>query len=198
MLMEPQLQQVHRIVHGTPNFYSNADKQLLEDLVAQSKLFCDNFFYDSEHNDEHRLVKSLGYLEKLHSHTKGNILPSNSIVYQSAEKQFCMNGKPIRFKVLKNKPKNGDFKRRWNRYYETLKKYQEQYGHLNVTRSTAGHEELGNWVAEQRRKLKKGKLTFEQFQSLQELGFEWDRSYYFHKSFEKKRKHEHSAIKFSG
>lgn len=104
--------------------------------------------------------------------------------------------KPIRFKVLRNRPKNGAFQELWNRNYEELVKFKEQYEHTNVTRSNKEYENLGNWVAEQRRKFKrmeknengKGGITENQFERLHKLGFEWDRSYYFHNTYQSKQK----------
>ncbi|QLH37614.1 MAG: Helicase associated domain protein [Parachlamydiaceae bacterium] len=103
--------------------------------------------------------------------------------------------KPITFKILKNKPKNGKFPAAWKNNYNALKAFKEQFGHTNVTRSTEGYEKLGNWVAEQRRKFRKqetsngkGGITETQFEKLHKLGFEFDRSYYFSNTYFEKSK----------
>jgi len=83
------------------------------------------------------------------------------------------------FKVPKNKPKNGAFAKQWKDHYAKLVKFREQFGHANVTRVSKGWEHLGSWVANQRRKLRKGKLTRQQYELLNEVGIEWDRSAYF-------------------
>ena len=87
--------------------------------------------------------------------------------------------RPWSFKIPKNKPKNGAFKVRWMQRYNELKEFKENFGHVSVTRVTKDYQQLGNWVADQRRKFRKGKLTEEQFHLLNDLGMEWDRSYYF-------------------
>mmetsp|Transcript_16334 Transcript_16334/g.22655 ORF Transcript_16334/g.22655 Transcript_16334/m.22655 type:complete len:234 (-) Transcript_16334:325-1026(-) len=78
------------------------------------------------------------------------------------------------FKIPKNKPKNGNFHKRWLNHYEKLKEFKRLHGHTNVTRFMKGHEKLGSWMAYQRRKLRKGKLTRHQFDMLNSLGVEWD------------------------
>lgn len=83
------------------------------------------------------------------------------------------------FKVPKNKPKNGAFAKQWLDHYEQLKDFKKAHGHVNVTRTTKGYQHLGSWIATQRRKLRRGKLTEDQFKILSDLGLEWDRSHYF-------------------
>lgn len=92
---------------------------------------------------------------------------------------------PIKFKVLKNKPKNGAFQKVWDENYDKLIDFMDQNEHTNVTRSTP---ELGNWVAEQRRKFRRGKITESQFIRLNNIGFEWDRSYYFHNTYQNNKR----------
>ena len=106
---------------------------------------------------------------------------------RKGQKHYKLDGEDIKFKVLKNRPKNGAFKLQWADHFGQLQQYFIKFGHTNVTRSTTGFEELGNWVAEQRRKLKKGRITMEQFEALNTLNFEWDRSYYFYNTFHKRK-----------
>ena len=168
-----------------PTTYTSQDSQLMEDFTSQYFLFCENFQYGLANTNTPRkedilLSKSLAYLKNLiatNCTNEQNDLtdnePSNAFVVASmedAKKCYLMKGEPIRFKVFKNKPKNGDFRVRWNRNYVQLKEFKERYGHMQVTRSTSGYSELGNWVAEQRRKLKRGKITQSQFETLSELG----------------------------
>eukprot|EP00027_Filamoeba_sp_ATCC50430_P001866 CAMPEP_0168563220 /NCGR_PEP_ID=MMETSP0413-20121227/12560_1 /TAXON_ID=136452 /ORGANISM="Filamoeba nolandi, Strain NC-AS-23-1" /LENGTH=184 /DNA_ID=CAMNT_0008594739 /DNA_START=111 /DNA_END=665 /DNA_ORIENTATION=+ len=75
-------------------------------------------------------------------------------------------------------PIAGFFENQWNVRFAELIKFKQEHGHTNVTRA-AEHKILGNWVAEQRRKWKKGKLPQKHQKALEEIGFEWDRSYYF-------------------
>mmetsp|Transcript_17626 Transcript_17626/g.24480 ORF Transcript_17626/g.24480 Transcript_17626/m.24480 type:complete len:430 (+) Transcript_17626:157-1446(+) len=85
----------------------------------------------------------------------------------------------LKFKSKKERPKNGAFEMQWMEHFTTLKYFYEQFGHTNVTRSTPGYKNLGNWVAEQRRKMRRGKLTKEQYELMNSIAFEWDRSYFF-------------------
>ena len=63
----------------------------------------------------------------------------------------------------------------WMKHYTRLREYYKLYGNTNVTRTKAEWKTLGNWVAEQRRKMKNGKLSQEQLKLLNELGklFYW-------------------------
>lgn len=117
-------------------------------------------------------------------------LPSQFIRNDKGQICFSSNLKPVKFKVLKNKPKNGEFRIVWEQKFQELKEYKDKFGNLRVTRNTKGYIELGNWVAEQRRKMKNGKTTEEQFNKLNSLGFEWDRSYYFHNTFRASQKNK--------
>lgn len=71
------------------------------------------------------------------------------------------------------------FEKHWRDHFQELAQFKNANGHCNVSRTTKGFEQLGNWLADQRRKLRRGKLTKEQYQMLTDLGVEWDRSYYF-------------------
>mmetsp|Transcript_14633 Transcript_14633/g.20376 ORF Transcript_14633/g.20376 Transcript_14633/m.20376 type:complete len:382 (-) Transcript_14633:81-1226(-) len=99
---------------------------------------------------------------------------------------YKVDNKPIRFKVIKNRPKNGAFSNAWEWHYQKLVTFKSLYGHTNVTRSVEGYEDIGTWVAEQRRKIKKGRITWDQFEKLNIIGFEWDRSHYFYNTLHKK------------
>lgn len=96
--------------------------------------------------------------------------------------RYSGDERKIQFKVLKNKPKNGKFQASWNKRFEQLKKYIAIKGTIYITRATPGYEQLGTWVFEQRRKLVRGKITKEQFEKLNEIGFIWDRSSYFYRT----------------
>mmetsp|Transcript_4748 Transcript_4748/g.6630 ORF Transcript_4748/g.6630 Transcript_4748/m.6630 type:complete len:192 (+) Transcript_4748:70-645(+) len=82
---------------------------------------------------------------------------------------------PFKFKT----PRPGKptvFDKHWKDHFNELQDFKNQHGHCFVSRMTEGHEQLGNWLIDQRRKFRKGKLTREQFDLLSELGVEWDRS----------------------
>lgn len=63
----------------------------------------------------------------------------------------------------------------WMRHYEELKKFKEVHHHTNVTRTKKDTRKLGNWVAEQRRKKKQGRLNQTQIDLLTSAGFEWEK-----------------------
>eukprot|EP01117_Protostelium_nocturnum_P007031 TRINITY_DN251_c0_g1_i4.p1 TRINITY_DN251_c0_g1~~TRINITY_DN251_c0_g1_i4.p1 ORF type:complete len:283 (-),score=76.07 TRINITY_DN251_c0_g1_i4:285-1133(-) len=63
----------------------------------------------------------------------------------------------------------------WIRHYEELKRFKEVHHHTNVTRTRKESRKLGNWVAEQRRKKKQGRLNKNQILLLNACGFEWEK-----------------------
>mmetsp|Transcript_27484 Transcript_27484/g.38764 ORF Transcript_27484/g.38764 Transcript_27484/m.38764 type:complete len:258 (-) Transcript_27484:13-786(-) len=86
----------------------------------------------------------------------------------------------LAFKTPKSQSKEGGaFERQWNARFEELKQFKEKFGHVNVTRVTRGYENLGVWLADQRKRFRAGKMTRQRFDLLTDLGVEWDRSYYF-------------------
>ncbi|CAB9524679.1 helicase [Seminavis robusta] len=58
----------------------------------------------------------------------------------------------------------------WYDHLEKLKEFKKKNGHCRVPH---GHGKLANWVSEQRKLCKKGRLIEQRFQKLQELGFTW-------------------------
>ncbi|PRP89394.1 hypothetical protein PROFUN_01257 [Planoprotostelium fungivorum] len=64
---------------------------------------------------------------------------------------------------------------RWLKHFKELQDYKEKNNHCNVTRTSTPWKKLGNWVAEQRRKRKQGKLSETQIKMLDNLAFEWER-----------------------
>ena len=61
----------------------------------------------------------------------------------------------------------------WNLRYQELVKFKNQNGHCVVPYRYAENHQLGIWVANQRRKRKKNKLTPERERLLDEIGFSW-------------------------
>lgn len=59
--------------------------------------------------------------------------------------------------------------RKWHRNYGKLRKFKERNGHCNVRR----HGALGQWSLCQRLWMRKGKLSRQQIQALDKLGFAW-------------------------
>lgn len=64
----------------------------------------------------------------------------------------------------------------WDEWYELAKKYQKQFGDLNINAKykTDEGERLGFWLVRQRVAYKEGKLTESKIQKLEELGIIWD------------------------
>eukprot|EP01117_Protostelium_nocturnum_P007152 TRINITY_DN2568_c0_g1_i1.p1 TRINITY_DN2568_c0_g1~~TRINITY_DN2568_c0_g1_i1.p1 ORF type:complete len:245 (-),score=62.06 TRINITY_DN2568_c0_g1_i1:335-1069(-) len=63
----------------------------------------------------------------------------------------------------------------WVKHFEELKKFKQKHYHTNVTRTKKDSRVLGNWVAEQRRKKKQGRLNQTQIDLLNSTGFEWEK-----------------------
>lgn len=67
----------------------------------------------------------------------------------------------------------------WNDRYEELKLYKEKYNHCLVPKGTEEHEQLGQWVSNQRRLAKmffrgeKCGMTERRLELLDEIGFSW-------------------------
>ena len=91
------------------------------------------------------------------------------------KRKIAPSTKSYVFKVPK-KPKSTVFDKHWKDHFHELENFKKKFGHCNVSRSTKGYDQLGNWVADQRRKLRRGKLTEQQYEMLTELGMDWDRA----------------------
>eukprot|EP01119_Soliformovum_irregulare_P013421 TRINITY_DN3565_c0_g1_i1.p1 TRINITY_DN3565_c0_g1~~TRINITY_DN3565_c0_g1_i1.p1 ORF type:complete len:235 (-),score=41.58 TRINITY_DN3565_c0_g1_i1:116-820(-) len=66
----------------------------------------------------------------------------------------------------------------WLHHFEELKEFKLANRHCNVSRKNTQWKSLGHWVRQQRRKKKQDQLNQTQINLLDNLGFEWDRSYY--------------------
>jgi len=66
---------------------------------------------------------------------------------------------------------------RWREHFEELVAFKNLFGHTNVTQTKS--KILAEWVKNQRRLSKQGKLSVSRTERLSSLGFEWDRSYLF-------------------
>ena len=64
----------------------------------------------------------------------------------------------------------------WEGRLEELKQYKEKYGNCNIPQRYKDDPKLGQWVDRQRQAYKKGKLSSEQIESLNGIGFEWELS----------------------
>jgi len=63
----------------------------------------------------------------------------------------------------------------WDKRFEQLKRYKKDHGDCNVPRKYKANPQLGEWVHEQRKLYKNGKLPKERIESLQGIGFSWER-----------------------
>ncbi len=64
----------------------------------------------------------------------------------------------------------------WDRWYAELVKFKNQHGHCNVPINWSGNKQLAYFVRTQRVGRKRGRLSKEQTQRLDRLGFSWERS----------------------
>ena len=62
----------------------------------------------------------------------------------------------------------------WESKYAALVEYQRAHGHCRISTLDPDYAPLGNWVRTQRVRRRKGALSAEQIQRLDDLGFVWD------------------------
>lgn len=62
----------------------------------------------------------------------------------------------------------------WNRNLEKLKEFKKEHGHVKVPITYEEDPSLATWVAEQRKKYRKGKLSEDRTECLDELGMIWN------------------------
>mmetsp|Transcript_15753 Transcript_15753/g.21954 ORF Transcript_15753/g.21954 Transcript_15753/m.21954 type:complete len:226 (+) Transcript_15753:365-1042(+) len=182
------------------------EEQLLTELMKQLEFLYSNITAQQGTEDD-RMLRSIAYLKSLvhqSRNTKSNTPANNNntqtnnnttstrdverfgIVTTDIKQGkiiYLLDGKPIKFKLLKT---TTIYHKRWEDMYKELLDFYNTHGHIRITRGTKGFEELGHWTTEQRRKLKKGKMSQRQFEMLNELGFEWSRSHYFFRTHHKK------------
>lgn len=72
------------------------------------------------------------------------------------------------------KEKETMFDKHWKDHFNEVVQFKQTYGHSNVARTTPGYDQLGSWLADQRKKLRRGKLTREQYDMLTSIGVNWD------------------------
>jgi len=63
------------------------------------------------------------------------------------------------------------FEEEWQQRFQELKKFVEDNGHANPTKSH--HSSLANWVSDRRKAFKKDKLSKERIELLESIGFKW-------------------------
>jgi hypothetical protein len=61
----------------------------------------------------------------------------------------------------------------WNDMYQRLMRYKSKYGNCRVSQRSKEDPQLGDWVAKQRYRHKKGLLSEERIKRLNEIGFSW-------------------------
>ena len=62
----------------------------------------------------------------------------------------------------------------WDLMYQDLAKFKKATGHCNVPWDWDENQQLGKWVAQQRKRRKYGLLSDERIRKLKKLGFNWD------------------------
>lgn len=72
--------------------------------------------------------------------------------------------------VFKQPKKDTVFEKHWRLHFKELEDFKNTFGHCNVSRTTRGYDQLGNWLSDQRRKLRRGKMTKLQYEMLSQLG----------------------------
>lgn len=65
---------------------------------------------------------------------------------------------------------------KWETQYQQLEEYQKEHGNANIPQSYQGKGDisLGNWVVQQRKKKRTGKLTNDKITKLNKVGFVWE------------------------
>lgn len=84
---------------------------------------------------------------------------------------ICKNNNNLdRSNFRPSKERETLFDKNWKSHFDELVKFKQVHSHCNASRTMKGYEQLGNWLADQRRKYRKGKLTEEQYRMLTDLG----------------------------
>ena len=99
-----------------------------------------------------------------------NFNNNNSSINTNNSPSNSDNNKKAQYKFKQPINKPHAFDRQWRRHFDELSDFKARHGHCNVSRTTKGFENLGNWLADQRRKLRRGKMTKEQYDMLTQLG----------------------------
>src|ERR1035441_6367225 len=68
---------------------------------------------------------------------------------------------------------NSDQQQRWEQHLTGLLAYKERFGHCKVPRLWPEDPHLGEWVYNQRKKHRHGRLQPEHFDRLDQIGFVW-------------------------
>jgi hypothetical protein len=67
-----------------------------------------------------------------------------------------------------------DFDNQWNRHFAKLARFQQQHGHLRLSKTKAATRQLAGWIGKQRAEYRDGTLSPERRARLEELGVPWD------------------------
>ena len=62
----------------------------------------------------------------------------------------------------------------WDKHYTDLIAYKKKFGHCNVPRTYEENKSLGNWVKYIHQQFKNGKLSYERYAVLNDIGFVWE------------------------
>lgn len=212
--MSNHVETILRLLHsGIRTDISNEELSLLLDLHKQFQLFCTSFAANDNSSMDKIIGESASYLAyyiNVCTKTTNNSqtttivnntstqheqpLPKLGVVatdIKNGKLVYLLDGEVLKFKKMKD---TTVYHHRWEENYKLLREFYNQHGNCRVTRGSEGFEELGNWVMEQRRKLKNGKLSQRQFERLNELGFEWNRLHYFFRTYHGRPKRKRGEL----
>lgn len=174
--------------HGIPSFDTRTLLKSFNNLIK-------NFEFENSEEQTDVLLRNLK--EARHIIFNANALENGKIfVKKDNQGRWCRisqdNQKlePIKFKIKRTSVHKTT--KIWKKSYQELVKFKERYGHTNATRDKDG--KLASWVSNQRQRFKNSKITKEEFEKLNDIGFEWDRTYFcFLTSKEKTKKIERTS-----
>lgn len=162
-------------IHGLRTIFSTStqiDPQLLQSCVEQQvarpkcRYHKDASGLNTEFMDTMNIV--IPVLEQFDAAARNNQEAPVDCNHDTQHQHFRFT-----FKVS-HRHKETVFDRHWKEHSQELAEFKRKFGHPNVSRTTPGYDQLGNWLADQRKKLRRGKLTKEQYDALTELGVDWD------------------------
>ena len=97
-------------------------------------------------------------------------------VWVANQRQFYKKGELSQRRIDLLNQLNFDLnplKTRWNKMYEQLQEYFNQHQHSNVPTVYKENLQLARWVSRQRHAYKKGKLSQDRIELLNQLNFDW-------------------------
>jgi hypothetical protein len=96
-----------------------------------------------------------------HAYLKGNLSPELVLDYKARGFEFC---------AAKARAQEQD--KRWNKFYQQLILFRDEFGHVNVPSGYVENPDLGDWLRQQRERMDRdgGKLAVDKAEKLRKLG----------------------------